>query len=154
MALKVATNSPSCFHPLSMEALPNSVSPAKQNNRCTQNTCSDDWPISARGLTANGLKTDWKYTSTVAAAAKFDKRMNPKCHLSKRNSAAPNSNPCEISRRSTKNAHTSMAAGITTRLAQISNGIRSCAQRHPNQTPTIHRNCQAHRSKEPISFSG
>src|SRR5258708_29411541 len=47
-----------------------------------------------------------------------------------------------------------MAAGITTRRAHFSTGKLPCAQRTPNHKPKIHRNCQAHRSKDPISFIG
>ena len=38
IAVKVAASSPNWREPLNMDALPSKVRPAKQNNRCTQNT--------------------------------------------------------------------------------------------------------------------
>ena len=42
IAANVILTSANCFHPFSIEALPISVSPAKQNRRCTQKTCKED----------------------------------------------------------------------------------------------------------------
>src|SRR5579872_2892970 len=52
IAANVTVNRANCLHPFSIDALPISVRPAKQNRRCTQKTCSEDCPNSTKGLIA------------------------------------------------------------------------------------------------------
>jgi hypothetical protein len=70
IAANVAARSPNCRQPFNMDALPMSVSPAKQKSRWTQNTCSEDCPISTSGRTARGFNQRCPTISTAATAAK------------------------------------------------------------------------------------
>ena len=146
--------SANCCHPFSIDALPISVRPAKQNRRCTQNTCSEDCPNNTRGLTAAVFVIGCERISNAATAAKSSILMGPRCHLSNRNSNAPSSNPCASFRRMMKQKTAITTAGTIPRRAHVSIARFSCAQRTPSHTPTNQRNCQAQRSNEPISFNG
>ncbi len=150
--VSVMLNSANCRHPFSIDALPNSVRPAKQNRRCTQKTCSEDCPNNTRGFIAAVFVIGCERISDAATAAKSSIRIGPRCHLSKRNSDAPSSNPCVTILRMMKQKTAIAAAGTAARLAHASIGRLSWAQRTPSHTPTNQRNCQAQRSNEPISL--
>src|SRR6202041_2393038 len=154
IAAIVTLKSANCRHPFSMDALPIRVRPAKQNRRCTQKSCSEDGPNNTRGLMAAGFVIRCERISNAATAAKSSILISPRCHLSKRNSNAPNSNPCASFRRMMKQDTAMMTAGTTARLAYVSISRLPLAQRMPSHTPTNQRNCQAQRSNEPISFKG
>src|ERR1700728_1593559 len=154
IAVSVTLKSANCRHPFSIDALPMRVRPAKQNKRCTQKTCSEDCPNNTRGLIAALFVIDCERISKAATAPKSRILIAPRCHLSKRNSKAPNSKPCASFRRMMKQTTPITTDGTTTRLAHASISRLPSAQRTPSHTPTNQRNCQAQRSNEPISFKG
>ena len=154
IAVNVMLRSMNCRHPFSIDALPIRVRPAKQNRRWTQKTCSEDCPNSTRGLIAAIFVIGCERISNAATAAKSSILIGPRCHLSKRNSNAPSCKPCASFRRMMKQKTAITTAGTAARLAHVSIGRFSWAQRTPSHTPTNQRNCQAHRSNEPISFNG
>ena len=111
IAVNVTLRSANCRHPFSIEALPISVRPAKQNRRWTQKTCSEDCPNSTRGLIAAAFVIGCERISNAATAAKSRIRTGPRCHLSKRNAHAPSSKPYASFRRTTKQKTAITAAG-------------------------------------------
>src|ERR1035437_353389 len=76
----VMVKSANCCHPFSIDALPISVRPAKQNRRCTQNTCSEDCPNNTRGLTAAVFVIGCERIGNAATPAKSSILMGPRCH--------------------------------------------------------------------------
>src|SRR5580692_12054264 len=154
IAVNVTLRSANCRHPFSIDALPMSVRPAKQNRRWTQKTCSEDCPNSTRGLIAAVFVIGCERISKAATAAKSSTLIGPRCHLSKRNSKAPSSRPCASFRRMMKQKTAMTTAGTVALLAHVSMGRLPWAQRTPSHTPANQRNCQAHKSNEPISFNG
>ena len=113
IAVNVMLRSVNCRHPLSIDALPISVRPAKQNRRWTQKTCSEDCPNSTRGLIAAVFVIGCERISNAATAAKSSILIGPRCHLSKRNSNAPSSKPCASFRRMMKQKTAITTAGIS-----------------------------------------
>jgi hypothetical protein len=120
IAVNVMLRRVSCCHPFSIDALPISVRPAKQNRRWTQKTCSEDCPNSTRGLIAAVFVIGCERISNAATAAKSSILIGPRCHLSKKNSNAPSSKPCASFRRMMKQRTATTTAGIAARLAHVS----------------------------------